>query len=461
MKEQKLHKTEVLLSESFMYDGVIIALLISVANNIYDLSLLDLANEFILILIIWYGIIEHFIRNSNVINLDVRYRLLFYTTLLGGATLNTFVYKSYGISYIPILIAPMLITLLIDYEFGASAGLILSLSTAFHHHDFFMFLHFFPQVFISNLMLKNIKNRIQVVKAGFVASVVSLIMILFQEPVRHFYFSLQDYLILFLNPLFSSFAVLGLLPYIEVATRVYSNIGLLEIATINHPLLKSLSLHAPGTYQHSMRVAEFAEHAAESIGANAVLVRTCAMYHDIGKIRNPEYFAENLKSLENNPHNTLKPEVSKSIIMKHVTDGIEIARKHRLPIQIELAIPQHHGTRVMKYFYAKAVNESGSVDPAQYTYAGPKPKSKEMGILMIADVVEATSKSLKEPSVDAFRQVVEKTIVELIQEGELTDTELTTSDLKIITDTFVQIYENMLKHRIEYPVINEDIETIS
>ncbi|WP_448374950.1 HDIG domain-containing metalloprotein [Fervidobacterium sp.] len=457
--EQSKHRTDVLLSESFMYDGVIIALIISVANNIYDLGILDLANEFILILIIWYGIIEHFIRNSNVINFDIRYRLFFYSALLAGATLNTFIYKTYGISYIPIIITPMLITLLVDYEFGASAGLILSLSTAFHHHDFFMFLQLFPQVFISTFMLKNIKNRIQVAKAGFISGILGLIMVALQEPARHFYFSTRDYVIIFLNPLFSSIAVLGILPYIEITTRIYSNIGLSEITTLNHPLLKTLSLHAPGTYYHSLRVAELAEHAAESIGANSILVRACALYHDIGKVRNPEFFIENVRLPEENPHNMLSPDVSKSIIMKHVSDGIEIARKNRLPIQIELAIPQHHGTRVQKYFYVKAHEENPKVDINQYRYQGPKPKSKEMGILMLADIVEATSKSIKEPTIDNVKRIIEKTIIELFEENELDETGLTLSELKIIMDSFALSFENLTKHRIEYPTINEEIET--
>jgi len=458
--EQRAHKSEVMLSESFMYDGVIIALIISVANNLYDLGVLDLANEFILIFIIWYGIIEHFIRNSNVINFDIRYRLLFYTTLLGGAALNTIVYKTYGISYIPIIIAPMIITLLVDYEFGASAGLILSLSTAFHHHDFFMFLHLFPQVVISTYLLKNTKNRIRVAKAGLVSGIVSLLMILLQEPVRHFYFSLKDYIVIFLNPIFSSIAVVGILPYIEITTRIYSNIGLAEIATINHPLLKTLSLHAPGTYQHSLRVAELAEHAAESIGANSVLVRACALYHDIGKVRNPEFFVENLKSPEENPHNTLPPDVSKSIIMKHVTDGIEIARKNRLPIQIELAIPQHHGTRVQKYFYIKALTENQNTPIEEYRYQGPKPKSKEMGILMLADIVEATSKSLKNTSVEEIKKVIEKTIIELFEENQLDETGLTLGELRTIMDSFLSVFQSLSAHRIEYPTINKEIETI-
>lgn len=149
MNQSKRGDADKLLDESFAYDGIIIALIISVANNMYDLSLLGLANEFILILIIWYGIVEQFIHTSKTMNIDTRYRLLFYGIFLIGGFLNTFIYKVYGITFIPIILVPMLITLLIDYEFGASAGLILSLSTAFHYHDFFMFLHLFPRKYSS------------------------------------------------------------------------------------------------------------------------------------------------------------------------------------------------------------------------------------------------------------------------------------------------------------------------
>ncbi|MGB9614653.1 MAG: HDIG domain-containing metalloprotein [Fervidobacterium sp.] len=457
--QRKTSDQDMLKNEAFIYDGIILALIISVANNIYDLSLLGLANEFILILVIWYGIVEHFIRNSNILNTDIRYRIFFYSVFLIGGILNTVIYKTYGITFIPIVAVPMLITLLIDYEFGASAGLILSLSTAFHHHDFFMFLHFFPQVFIVTYMLKNTKSRIQVTKAGLFSSIASIVMILLQEPVRHFYFSTKDYIIVFLNPIISSVVVLGILPYIEVSTRIYSNIGLSEISTINHQLLKLLSVHAPGTYYHSMRVAELSERAAEDIGANTVLVRACAYYHDIGKMRNPDYFVENLKSLEDNPHNSLPPEVSSKIIMKHIEDGIEIARKYRLPIQIEMAIPQHHGTRIQKYFYAKALQVYGNANIEEFHYKGPKPKTKELGIIMLADVVEAISKSADRFDLSQMKSTIEKIVVELFEEGQLDDTGLTVNELRIIVESFTTVFENLSKHRIEYPSISEEIET--
>lgn len=458
MNQSKRGEADKLLDESFAYDGIIIALIISVANNMYDLSLLGLANEFILILIIWYGIVEQFIHTSKTMNIDTRYRLLFYGIFLIGGFLNTFIYKVYGITFIPIILVPMLITLLIDYEFGASAGLILSLSTAFHYHDFFMFLHLFPQVFISTYLLKNVRSRMQVTKTGLISGVVSLVMILLQEPVRHFYFSLTDYLVVFFNPLVSSIVVLGILPYIEVSTRIYSNIGLAEICTPNHPLLKLLLIHAPGTYYHSMRVAELAEHAAESINVNPILVRACAYYHDIGKIRNPEYFIENLKTPEDNPHDKLAPENSKAIIAKHIKDGIEIAKKYRLPIQVEMAIPQHHGTRVQKYFYSKALESNPNTRVEDFRYEGPKPKTKEMGILMLADVVEASSKSLKHPTVNDVRQIIEKSVAELFEEGELDETNLTVNELKTIIDSFIEVFENLSNQRIEYPIIDEKME---
>lgn len=449
-------ETDIFKNEAFMYDGIIIALILSVANNIYDLSILDLANEFILILVIWYGIIEHFIRNSNTVNIDIRYRLLFYVIFLVGGMMNSIIYKTYGITFIPIILAPILITLLIDYEFGASAGLILSLSTAFHHKDFFMFLHFFPQVFIATYLLKNTKSRMQVAKSGLISGVASLAMIFLQEPVRHFYFSTKDYIIVFLNPLVSSIVVLGILPYIEISTRIYSNIGLSEITVINHPLLKLLSIHAPGTYYHSMRVAELAERAAENIGANPVLVRACAYYHDIGKLRNPEYFIENMKSTEENPHKLLSPDVSAKLIIHHVKDGIEMAKKYRLPIQIELSIPQHHGTRIQKYFYAKTLEQNLPINVQDFTYPGPKPKSKELGILMLADVVEATVKSLGTVPIEKIRKVIEENVQTLFEEGQLDETGLTINELSIVVQSFIDIFEAMAKQRIEYPKIGKE-----
>lgn len=461
MNSQSPRRSELVLNEQFLYDGIVIALIVSVVNNVYDIDFLNLLNEFILILVVWYGIVEHFTRYSNVINIDVRYRLLFYGSFLIGTALNSFMAKTYGFAFIPIVFVPMLVTLLIDYEFGASAGLIMALSTAFHFKDFFMFLHLFPQVFVSTFLIKNTRSRVQVAKAGLGASVVSLLMILLQEPVRHFYLSTEDYVVVFLNPLFSSIAVLGILPYVEISTRVYSNIGLLEICTINHPLLKLLSTHAPGTYYHSLRVAELAEYAAQRIGANAVLVRACAYYHDVGKMRNPEYFIENLRLGDENPHDKISPSLSRDILFKHVEDGVEIVRKFRLPIQVEMAVVQHHGTRVQRYFYHKALEQNPETDVTLFRYRGPKPTSKELGILMLSDVVEATLKSSKQVSLQQVRKLIEKATMELFEEGQLDETGLSMSELRMIIESFVTVFENLSKRRIEYPVVDERIEVIS
>jgi len=154
----------------------------------------------------------------------------------------------------------------------------------------------------------------------------------------------------------------------------------------------------------------------------------------------------------------LSPDISRSILINHVKDGIEIAKKYRLPIQVEMAIPQHHGTRVQKYFYTKALEIDPNTKIEDFKYPGPRPKTKEMGILMLADVVEASSKSLKQPTVDNLKRVIQSTVIELFEEGELDETGLTVDELKTIIDSFTKVFETLSNQRIEYPAVDEKSE---
>jgi len=251
--------------------------------------------------------------------------------------------------------------------------------------------------------------------------------------------------------------VVGVLPIVEGAFGYVTDVKLIELANLNHPALKELIVQAPGTYHHSILMGSLVEAAAEAIGANPLLARVQAYYHDLGKIRNPLYFAENQRSGENR-HDTLAPSMSALIVKRHVTDGLELARHWRIPKPVAEAIPQHHGTRLVGYFWAKAQRageEAGgrgtAVDESLFRYPGPKPQSREAALVMIADACEASSRALDAPTGEALRGLVSKRINDIFGEGQLDDCELTLRDLGAIAAAMVRALEAIYHTRPDYP----------
>jgi len=239
-------------------------------------------------------------------------------------------------------------------------------------------------------------------------------------------------------------------------------ISLMEMSSVDHPLLKRLSLEAPGTYHHSLVVAILAESAAEAINANPLLARVGAYFHDIGKIEKAEYFTENQMSKERNFHDRLTPRMSYFIITNHVKDGIDLAHKYKLKDIIIDFIEQHHGTSVVYYFYRKALDGKGEgedLNVDDYRYPGPKPQSKEIAITLLADTVEAASRSLANPTPASIRGLVDKVVNDKFLDNQLDECELTLLDLHKIKDTFVRNLMAIFHTRVEYPeMINENIE---
>ncbi|MGB4054205.1 MAG: HDIG domain-containing metalloprotein, partial [Dysgonamonadaceae bacterium] len=244
-----------------------------------------------------------------------------------------------------------------------------------------------------------------------------------------------------------------LLVYIfEKSFGFISGVSMVELANINKPLLKELSEKAPGTFQHSMQVSNLATAAASKIGANASLVRTGALYHDIGKMVNPAFFTENQGS-GINPHAGLPFEESARIIINHVKDGVKIAKQNGLPQQIVDFIETHHGTSVPKYFYIqwKNVNPGKEIDEEVFRYPGPNPFSKETAIVMMADAVEASSRSLAEYSEESFRDLVNKIIDDQVNEGYFKKAPITFRDIETVKEVFVDKLKTIYHTRIAYP----------
>ncbi|HNW25772.1 MAG TPA: HDIG domain-containing protein [Candidatus Gastranaerophilaceae bacterium] len=266
-----------------------------------------------------------------------------------------------------------------------------------------------------------------------------------------------DTAITFINCLLSGVIALGLLPLLESIFKIITPYGLAELADHNQPLMKRLQFEAPGTYHHSLMVSNLCEAAAESVGANPILARVGAFYHDIGKLKRPLFFVENQSYFGiENPHAKLNPRLSKMVITAHPKDGVELAKEYGLPPIIYNFILQHHGEGLASYFYTQAVAEEGAenVKEEQFRYTGPKPNMKETAILMIADAVESATRALKNPTPEEIETIIDKIIIERLNDGQLSDSPLTLRDIKTIAATFNRILRGMQHNRIKY---HEDI----
>ena len=302
-------------------------------------------------------------------------------------------------------------------------------------------------------------RRFDLIKAGFVISISGLIILFSIYMLEKCLIDVSNLLIvknsayILLNGIISSMIALGTLPLFESTFQIITPYGLAELADHNQPLLKRLQIEAPGTYHHSLMVSNLCEAAAEAIGANPILARVGAFYHDIGKLKRPLFFVENQSYFGiENPHTKLNPRLSKMVITAHPKDGVELAKEYHLPSIINSFILQHHGEGLAKYFYNQAVQEEGieNVKEEQFRYTGPKPNMKETAILMIADAVESAVRSLKHPTPEEIDNIIDKIIVERLNDSQLADSPLTLHDIKVIASTFSRILRGMQHNRIKY-----------
>ncbi len=260
------------------------------------------------------------------------------------------------------------------------------------------------------------------------------------------------------NGAITAVAVQGSLPFLENLFRIPTVTALLDLADRNHPLLRELEEKALGTYNHSVMVASLTERACRAIGADPLIGSVAALYHDIGKVRQPHFFIENQQGIAN-PHDELEPEISAIIIQNHVTDGVEIAREYKLPPEVVACIGSHHGTMVVSYFYERAIAQSGgdpdAVDEEVYRYKGHKPRSKEAAVLMFADCCEATTRSMALSRGNLPREEIEETVDRLlderIEDGQFRESDLTFHDLKVARDQIVESLVGVYHPRIPYP----------
>ncbi len=258
----------------------------------------------------------------------------------------------------------------------------------------------------------------------------------------------------FFGGIASAVFVNGTIPLIESSFKYTTDIKLLELANMNSPILRQLMIEAPGTYHHSILVGNLAEAAAEAINANPLLTRVAAYYHDIGKIKKPLYFIENSGG-QRNKHDKLAPSMSALILTSHVKDGVELAREHKLGAEIIDIIQQHQGTTLIKFFYERAKSqatpEMGQVDERDYRYHGPKPQTREAALILLADAIEAASRTLTDPTPARIQGMVQKLINNIFIDGQLNECDLTLKDLNLIAKSFNRILASSFHHRVDYP----------
>jgi hypothetical protein len=253
-----------------------------------------------------------------------------------------------------------------------------------------------------------------------------------------------------LNGLLAAILAIGSLPYLESVFNITTPVKLLELANPSHPLLKRLLLEAPGTYHHSIVVGNLAEAAAEAVGADGLLVRVGSYYHDVGKVKRPEFFIEN-QLLSPNPHDKMSPSLSALVITSHIKEGLELAREYNLPEVIKAIIREHHGTTLVSYFYHQAAETQGNVQEADFRYEGPIPQSKEAALVMLADSVEAAVRSLVNPSQGKIDGLIRKIIKDRLNDGQLDQSDLTLRDLDRVAQAFSRVIAGIYHPRVEYP----------
>lgn len=309
-------------------------------------------------------------------------------------------------------------------------------------------------------MVSRTHHRSTFILAGLAVSLVSLL-IIFSVGILNredIYKMLYNGMYGIIGGILSAVLTIGTLPFFESTFDVITPIRLLELSNPNQPILRRLLIEAPGTYYHSILVGNLAEAAAEDIGANPLLCRVGAYYHDIGKLKRPYFFKEN-QITKDNPHDKITPNLSVLVITSHVKDGVEIAGKNKLPSSVVRIIEEHHGNTLVAYFYHKALNTEGaeSVEEGKFRYPFKKPQTNEAAIVMLADSVEAYIRSLSEPTKDQVEQGVRKIIKDKLNDAQLDNCELTLKDLEMIGQSFVKVLAGIFHERIEYPETIKDI----
>ena len=356
---------------------------------------------------------------------------------------------------IPLTSTAMIICLFLGLSVAVPMALVMAVGFGLiFQNSFEMFLYFLVSGTMAAYWLRSCRERKVFIIAGAKLGLLNIVL----ATAIHFYTGelstaklIWDWVFAFLGGISAGIVTAGIVPLVEIAFDYTTDITLLELAHLDRPIMRRLMIEAPGTYHHSVIVGSLVEAAATEIGANPMLAKVCGYYHDIGKIRKPLYFIEN-QTEGKNRHDKLAPSMSGLILIAHIKDGVEIAKENKLGQLISDTIRQHHGTSIIKFFYEKAKQKKGAaaVNIDDYRYPGPKPQTKEAGLVMLADVVEAATRALDNPTPSRIQGLVQKLINQVFSDGQLDDCELTLKDLHNIAKSFNKILYGIHHHRIEY-----------
>lgn len=359
----------------------------------------------------------------------------------------------------PTIVVAVILAIAYDQRFALGlAGLHAVLATLALNEGFEFLLVLLAGTATCCFMLDDVRTRSRLIEVGGATAVVMMAAVIGVGSM-----SLDPFRYTLLNALYTGaaglgvgFLILGILPFIERTFRITTSMTLLELADASHPLLRRLAIEAPGTYNHSLQVAALAEEAAEAIGANSLLARVAAYYHDAGKINKADYFVEN-QGQGHNRHLNLSPSVSLLIIIGHVKDGVELAKEYNLPTSIFPFIQQHHGTTLVEFFYHRALTlkdqrgETADVEEAQYRYPGPKPRTKEVAIVMLSDACESACRAMNDPAASRIETLVHDLAMRRLTDGQFDDCDLTMRELEMIERALVKALLGIYHGRLAYP----------
>ena len=438
-----------------------------------------------MLMLITYVFSKRFIRKFNPSRNDLYFLggvlilLLLSVRLAAGLSSALHGFFAYDVSVqalyyaIPVAAGAMLTRYILNSEISLVFAIVASALTGmFLEGDLDLTIYYLISSIVAAYAIAHVDRRSSILKAGLVVGSSNALFILAIKSITVISvtsaFNAPQVLISmglgFLGGILAAIFVMVLAPVAEMIFNYVTDIKLLELGNLNHPLLREMIVTAPGTYHHSQLVAVLAEAAAAEIGANPLLARVGSYFHDIGKMRKPSYFIENQQNGENR-HDKLSPSMSALIISSHVKDGLELAREYHLPQRIADFIPQHQGTKLITYFYNKAVEQSqgkeGTVDETKYRYPGPRPQSREAGIILLADGVEAAVRSIPEKTPQKIRSMVQKIINKNYTEAQLDECEMTLRDLHLIAETFTRVLIGIYHQRIEYPDVDEKKATVT
>ncbi|WHX99356.1 HD family phosphohydrolase [Neobacillus sp. DY30] len=404
-------------------------------------------------------------RQTNILLFGIVFILTFFILKL-ISMLQIFNYS--GIGYLfPAAMGGMLMKILIEEKLAILSSIIFSIfgSILFNEGvsgtlNFSVGIYILFSALAGVLFLSGQNQRAKILQAGSIAAAVNLFTIWALMFLPNGQFSGLEYGYYILTAIFSGVGsavlTMGLLPLLETSFGILSTMKLIELSNPNHPLLRKILMEAPGTYHHSVMVANLADAACEAIGANGLLARVGCYYHDIGKTKRPNFFIENQMNFEN-PHDRLPPDKSANIIISHVTDGSAILKKYNMPKEIIHIAEQHHGTTLLKFFYHKAKQSGEDISEEDYRYPGPKPKTKESAIVGIADSVEAAVRSLNQPTPETIETLVKKIVAERLQDGQLNECDLTLKELETVSYSFCETLKGIFHSRIEYPEMTKKV----